>query len=427
MLAPGTVIGGRYRLVSSLASGGMADVYEAHDERLGRAVAVKVLRAGDAGLSRRFADEVRTLARLNDPGIVALYDADEYEGHAFFVMELVRGRTLADLLPEGPIDPQRCGAIAASVTKGLAQAHGAGIVHRDVKPANIIVTGDGAAKLADFGIARMTGSQSDLTQAGTVIGTAAYLSPEQAEGKEISPATDIYSLGLVLIEALTAKRVFEGTATETVVARLTRDPELPQDLPGNWNEILGAMTARDPIARPFAETLAPMFAALATGDDAASAAPTALMGAAAAGAGAGGATGVIRDGDTSAAAATAAMPDAAGAAATPGAGPTVDRRKRNIAIAVAVIVGVLLIGGIAWAITSGTSTTTTTTTQAPTTLAPETSTTAAETTTTEHPTSTRATTTTTTTKATTTTKTTTTSSTTTKATTTTKTAPPTTS
>lgn len=427
MLAPGTVIGGRYRLVSTLASGGMADVYEAHDERLGRAVAVKVLRAGDAGLSRRFADEVRTLARLNDPGIVALYDADEYEGHAFFVMEFVRGRSLSDILTEGPLEPQRCAAIAASVTKGLAQAHEAGIVHRDVKPANIIVTRDGSAKLADFGIARMTGTQSDLTAAGTVIGTAAYLSPEQAEGKEITPATDIYSLGLVLIEALTAKRVFEGTATEAVVARLTRDPELPGGLAGDWNEILGAMTARDPSARPFAATLAPMFTALAAGDKAGVAAgPTEMLGAAVAGAGAGAtaATELIGDGGMTPADATAAMPDA-GSTPGPQPGPTVDRRKRNLAIAIAVLVGVLLIGGIAYAITSGSSTTTTTT-QAPTTFAPETSTTM-DTTTTEHATTSRATTTKATTTTTTTTKPATTTTTTTKATTTTKTTPPTTS
>ncbi|MBX7159449.1 MAG: serine/threonine protein kinase [Acidimicrobiia bacterium] len=390
MLAPGTVIGGRYRLVESIASGGMADVYEAQDERLGRAVAIKVLRASDPGLSRRFADEVRTLARLNDPGVVALYDADEYEGHAFFVMELVRGRSLADLLAEGPLEPRRAATIAASITKGLAQAHGAGIIHRDVKPANIMVTGDGSAKLADFGIARMTGSQSDLTQAGTVIGTAAYLSPEQAEGKEISPATDIYSLGLVLIEALTAKRVFEGTATEAVVARLTRDPEIPQGLPGNWGEILAAMTSRDPLSRPFAETLSPMFAALAA-DETVAMAPDAgatealgvAAGVAAGGAGAA-ATEVLGAGSTGA------------EVAPPAPDHDTDRRRRNIAIAIAVLVGVLLVGGIAYAITSGSSTTTTTTTtEATTTVAPETTTTVHETTTTERPTTTKSTTTTT--------------------------------
>ena len=425
MLAPGTVIGGRYRLVSSISSGGMADVYEAQDERLGRSVAIKVLRQGDAGLSRRFADEVRTLAQLNDPGIVALYDADEYEGHAFFVMELVRGRPLADALTEGALEPRRCATIAASVTKGLAQAHAAGIIHRDVKPANIMVTDDGA-KLADFGIARMTGTQSDLTQDGTVIRTAAYLSPEQAEGKEISPATDIYSLGLVLIEALTAQRVFEGTATEAVVARLTRDPQVPDALPGNWGEILSAMTARDPLARPLAETLAPMFAALASDETVPiGAAATAVMVGAAGGAAA--STEVLGAGGPAPAAGTAAIAASETGPGTPGdhAG---DRRKRNIAIAIAVLVGVLLVGGIAWAITSGTSTTTTTTTTTtPTTVAPQTTSTMPETTTTERPTTTKATTTTSTTTKPTTTKATTTKPTTTKATTTTKSTPPTTS
>jgi len=407
MLQTDSLLNDRYRIVSSIASGGMADVYEAYDERLGRSVAVKVLRTSDPGLTRRFADEVRTLAKLNDAGIVALYDADQFDSHPFFVMELVRGRPLSDVLAEGPLDPSTVASIAQATCRGLAQAHGNGIVHRDIKPANIMVTPDGKAKLADFGIARMTEQQSDLTQSGTVIGTAAYLSPEQAEGREVGPATDVYSLGLVLIECLTGRRVFEGTATEAVVARLTRDPDVPEDLSGNWTPILRAMTARHAQDRPFAETLAPLFGSLAAGDTVAlpgAAAATAVMGGAAA-AGMAGA-----DVGSPAAGATQMLP-AEGKGGVPGPiPPEVEARRRNLAIVIAVLVGLLLVGGIAWAITSGQSTETTTSTAATTTTAAPT--TAAATTTTTEPTTTSRTTTstTTTTKATTTTKRTTTSS-----------------
>ena len=191
--APGRLLAGRYRLVSPIARGGMAEVWEGRDEVLGRAVAVKVLRShlsGDATFIERFRREAVTAARLSTPGIVATYDTGLDAGTAYIVMELVTGRTLRQLLDgAGPLDVGLATAIAAQIAGALAHAHHAGLVHRDVKPANVLVCDDEVSgvrvKVTDFGIAKArAGIGTDLTQTGTVLGTPKYLSPEQVQGRD---------------------------------------------------------------------------------------------------------------------------------------------------------------------------------------------------------------------------------------------------
>ncbi|MDO9496581.1 MAG: serine/threonine-protein kinase, partial [Nocardioides sp.] len=172
------------------------------------------------------------------------------------VMELVEGPTLSAHAQAGPVAPDEVASIGAQLADALAYAHAQGIVHRDVKPGNVLLGANGRVKLADFGIARLIGDTVRHTKTGTAIGTAAYLSPEQVLGEEITPAADVYSLGLVLLEVLTSERAFPGSPTESALARLNRDPDLPETLPEPWRRLLGAMTTRDPAARPGADAVA---------------------------------------------------------------------------------------------------------------------------------------------------------------------------
>jgi eukaryotic-like serine/threonine-protein kinase len=208
------VLGGRYRIERHLARGGMAEVYLAHDQLLDRPVAVKVLfpeLARDDSFVERFRRESQSAARLNHPNIVSVYDFGEDGEALFIVMEYVPGQTLSEIIrTHGPLAPGQAVAIAAEVAAGLEAAHREGIVHRDVKPANVLVTPDGVAKIADFGIAHAGDAVSDLTMPGTVIGTVTYLSPEQAQGLTVDPRSDVYSLGMVLYEMLTGTAPFRG-------------------------------------------------------------------------------------------------------------------------------------------------------------------------------------------------------------------------
>ncbi len=249
MIATHTILQSRYRIDDLIDRGGMADVYRGRDVRLERDVAVKVLR--EVEHERRFAAEARTLARLQHPNLVRLLDAGTDNGDAFLVLELLGGATVRQLLDGGALPSDRVARIGGETTAALDYIHRQGIVHRDVKPSNLMFDDYGSIRLADFGIARLLGG-TRITGTHQAIGTMAYIAPEQLEGGEVGPPTDVYSLGLVLIECLTGRRAFDGPPAEAAAARLSRDPDIPAGLPGGWPGMLGAMTARDPHARPSA-------------------------------------------------------------------------------------------------------------------------------------------------------------------------------
>jgi serine/threonine protein kinase len=271
----GTIVAGRYRLDELLGHGGMATVYRASDLTLGRAVALKLLKTDgtDPDAVRRQQSEVRLLAGLSHPALVTLFDAVAGEGpdDSFIVMELVEGTSLRARLDRGPIASRDAAELAADLADALHVVHQAGIVHRDIKPANVLLAPshdpelEFRAKLADFGIAYLAGS-TRVTAAGTLIGTAAYLSPEQVHGEVPAAASDVYSLGLVLLECLTGIQPYPGSVAEAVSARLARDPDVPAHLGYSWRSLLSAMTARDPSARPSALEVAAAARALARGD-----------------------------------------------------------------------------------------------------------------------------------------------------------------
>jgi hypothetical protein len=277
------VLDGRYVLGESLGQGGMARVYRAVDTVLDRTVAVKVFNQHSAlpdGEVRRSA-EVRLLAGMNHPGLVMVYDAGRDDSNpsdpfAYLVMELVDGTTLAKAIAHGPLPPTAVAAIGAQLAAALDHVHSRGVVHRDLKPANVLLARDPdgtVAKLADFGVARLVDS-TRLTGYGTTLGTPNYLSPEQATGEEVTPASDIYSLGLVLLEALTGERAYPGLGVEAVVQRLHHQPQIPDRLGPGWTSLLSAMTASKPASRPDAHTVDEALRALA--DPSRNSAPIAL-------------------------------------------------------------------------------------------------------------------------------------------------------
>jgi len=246
------LIAGRYLVGPLLGRGGAAEVYRAHDQVLDRAVAVKLFLNGAATTDpRRQHREVTTLAGLSHPGLVTLYNAGEQDGRAFFVMQLVAGRTLADRLRENPLPAAETAQLGIDLADALAYVHAHGVIHRDIKPANVLLDEHHRPHLSDFGIATMADS-TQITHTGLMIGTAAYLSPEQVRGHPVGPAADIYALGLVLIECLTGQREYPGQPMEAALARLHRQPHVPQDLPTPMPALLQAMTADDPDQRPTA-------------------------------------------------------------------------------------------------------------------------------------------------------------------------------
>ncbi len=253
MTGPAPTVAGRYRLDGQLARGGFAEVWRATDLVLERPVALKLLRAGSDEESReRFRAEARHAGALQHPGIAAVHDFGESADgvSAWIVMELVEGEPLSAVLArDGALDVDRTLDVVAQAADALQAAHALGVVHRDVKPGNLLVRADGVVKVTDFGIARLaTGEQT----AGVVIGTAAYLSPEQAAGRPVSPASDVYALGVVAFECLAGRRPFLGATAHAVADQhLHRDPpELPASVPVGVRALVEACLQKDPTDRP---------------------------------------------------------------------------------------------------------------------------------------------------------------------------------
>ncbi|MCO4273081.1 serine/threonine protein kinase [Pseudarthrobacter sp. HLT3-5] len=257
------VVGGRYRLGEVIGRGGMSSVYRASDENLGRDVALKLFapQAPDADQLKRQEAEITLLATLNHPSLVTLFDVGvdvriPDEPRPFLTMELVEGQDLRSRIRHSEVPLDELAVIGAGIADALAYVHGLGILHRDIKPGNILLvqTRPGEplrAKVADFGIARI-GDATRLTATGAMVGTAAYLSPEQAMGSPLTPATDIYSLGLVLLECIKQTMEYPGSAVESAVARLHRAPAIAADLPAEWADLIRSMTAIEPLERPTA-------------------------------------------------------------------------------------------------------------------------------------------------------------------------------
>jgi serine/threonine-protein kinase len=249
------VLSHRYRLDERLASGGMGEVWKATDELLGRPVAVKVLKeqyVSDESFRERFRAEARFAASLQHSGIAQVYDYGEQDELAFLVMELVPGETLSRILSvEGRLSTETSLDIIGQAARALQVAHTAGIIHRDIKPANLMVTGEGIVKITDFGIARGGGS-STMTQTGQVMGTAQYVSPEQATGRRITSASDIYSLGIVAYECLAGMPPFAADTPIALALMHVREdpPPLPSDVPPAVRGLVNAMIAKDPDDRP---------------------------------------------------------------------------------------------------------------------------------------------------------------------------------
>lgn len=258
VLQPGTILNHRYRLIESIGEGGMATVYRALDTRLGRPVAIKVLHpeyVRDQPFVQRFQQEAEFAASLGaHPNVVAIYDIGDDGPLRYIVMELIAGRNLKDLIRErAPFPVAEAFAIGAQVASALDFAHKRGLVHRDVKPQNILITPEGVAKVTDFGIARSV-SASQLTRTGMVIGTAHYFSPEQAQGKPVEPQSDIYSLGIVLYEMLTAHLPFDADNPVAIAMQhLHSEPPSPwdfnPDLPARAVGVVMRALEKDPARR----------------------------------------------------------------------------------------------------------------------------------------------------------------------------------
>ena len=259
----GALLDGRYRVEARIATGGMSTVYRGLDVRLGRPVALKVMDAryaGDQQFLTRFHREARAIASLKHPGLVAIYDQGNDPTHPFLVMELIEGGTLRELLRErGPMPPHAAVAVLRPVLGGLGVAHRAGLVHRDIKPENVLISDDGEVKLVDFGLVRAI-AEAGITSTSVILGTAAYLSPEQVLGADTEPRSDVYSAGIMAFELLTGTTPFTGDSAITVAnQRLDQDVPPPSSLidgvPDQFDEFIARATARDPDDR-FADAAA---------------------------------------------------------------------------------------------------------------------------------------------------------------------------
>ena len=249
----GELLAGRWRLGDRIGRGAVADVFAAVDDD-GHQAAIKVLRHADADQLARFEREVTALESLEHPNIVRVLDHGELDERPYVVLERVDGGSLAELLAQGPLPPERAAAIGAALADALDHAHRRGVVHRDVKPSNVLLDLDGTPRLADFGVAQLDGSGT-LTASGFTVGTAAYLAPEQVRGQAVGPPADVYALGLLVLEAATGERAYDGSGVTAAMARLERPPEIPTTLPPGLAGRIRAMTAMDPAERPTAASL----------------------------------------------------------------------------------------------------------------------------------------------------------------------------
>ncbi|MGW9404314.1 protein kinase domain-containing protein [Arthrobacter sp. NPDC055585] len=271
----GITLGGRFQLTDRIAIGGMGEVWKARDLVLGRIVAIKILKeeyTGDPGFLNRFRAEARHTALLNHEGIANVFDYGEEEGSAYLVMELVPGQPLSTIIErEKVLSPDRTLSIIGQTATALAVAHRQGLVHRDVKPGNLLIMPDGRVKITDFGIARLA-DQVPLTATGQVMGTAQYLAPEQATGQQATGSSDIYALGVIGYELLAGTRPFSGESQIAIALAQVNDtpPPLPESIPAPVRALIMSMLAKDPADRPAdAEALARAVAAIRRGDIAA--------------------------------------------------------------------------------------------------------------------------------------------------------------
>nr|MDQ3588322.1 serine/threonine protein kinase [Actinomycetota bacterium] len=253
--ATGTLIAGRYRIARALGRGGMATVYLAKDENLGRQVAIKRLHADSADdMERRFVREAKLGASLNHPNLVWVFDTVTDEEGVLIVMEYVDGPTLSREISAGPLRPRRAVEVIAAVASALEHAHEQGVVHRDVKPANVLLGRGGVIKLADLGIATAT-DHTRITHSGVALGTASYMAPEQLEGKRVTVATDVYALATVAFEALAGAKAHTGRTPMEIAHSITSKP--PPDLRAGWQQapsqaadVLRRAMSHDPAERP---------------------------------------------------------------------------------------------------------------------------------------------------------------------------------
>lgn len=253
--SPPTILGGRYEIGPILGCGGTATVYRARDCVLRRDAAIKLFHPGVLGSDdRRLKRELTALGKLRHPGVVELYEVGTHGPQAFLAMQLVEGQTLAERLAHGRLRPAVTIALGTRLADTLAHVHGQGVTHRDLKPGNVLLGADGAL-ISDFGVAKIV-DDTLFTGTGIIVGTASYMAPEQVSGQTVGPPADIYALGLVLLECVTGRREYAGGPLEAAVARLHRQPVVPDNIPLGLATLLRQMTSSDPAKRPAAGKVA---------------------------------------------------------------------------------------------------------------------------------------------------------------------------
>jgi eukaryotic-like serine/threonine-protein kinase len=259
----GALLGGRYEVGDLVGLGGTARVHRARDRAADTTVAVKIFPPGSAaGPGGDGSRELALLSGMQHPGLVGVHDSGiDDHGRPFVVMDFVDGQSLATRLRAGVLSAPAAARLGAALADALAYVHARGIVHRDVKPGNVLLDGEGRPQLTDFGIARLIDA-TRVTATGLVVGTAAFMAPEQVRGEVVGPPADVYALGLLLLEAATGRREFEGAALESAIARLHRSPVIPADLPEPLGSTIRRMTATDPSERPTAPDVATALRAL---------------------------------------------------------------------------------------------------------------------------------------------------------------------